>query len=66
VTTAMTTKRLLPQPTVDEVVAELRIRIAANRKSADEAKRGEWKKQEYVCQRTAQELERIVFWITGE
>lgn len=58
--------KLLPQPTVEEIVEELKNRIAANRKTADEAKRGEWKKQEFACSRTAQELERIVFWIEGD
>ena len=61
----MSKSTLLPKPTVDEVVAELRIRIAANRKTAAEGKRDGWKTQEKICDRTAQELERIVFWIEG-
>jgi len=47
-----------------EVVAELRIRIAACRKQAVEAAKWDWEKQQHVCERTAQELERIVYWIT--
>jgi hypothetical protein len=56
---------LLPPPTLAEVVAELRHRIAANRKTVEQAQRDKLKVQEMVCQRTAMELERFVFWITG-
>lgn len=58
-------QRLYPPPTLEELTAELRRRIAANRKVADESKRDGWKTQEKVCERTARELERLVAWIEG-
>lgn len=60
-------RRLLPWaiPTTADIAAELRIRIAANRKTANEAKRDDWKTHEKVCERTAKELERLLFWIEG-
>jgi len=57
---------LLPPPTLAEVVEELKVRIAANRKTVEQSKRESLKVQEMVCQRTAQELERFVFWIEGK
>lgn len=51
--------------TVEQVVDELKRRIEANRKQADEAKRWDWAKQQHVCERTIQELECIVYWITS-
>jgi len=56
---------LLPPPTLAEILAELRHRIAANRKTVEQSKRESLKVQEMVCARTAQELERFVFWIEG-
>ena len=58
--------RLFPPPTVEELADELRRRIAANRKTVAESKRDKFKTQEMVCGRTAQELERLLFWIEGE
>mgnify|MGYP003426365948 CR=1 FL=1 len=56
------TKVMLPKPTAEEMIAELKRRIEFNRKAAAEGKKGRWKVQEYVCDRTAQELESIVSW----
>lgn len=50
-------------PTTDQITAELRVRIDANRKQAADAAKWDWEKQQHVCERTAQELERLLFWI---
>jgi len=39
--------------------------VTANRKTAEQSKREKLKVQAMVCERTAEELERFVFWITG-
>jgi hypothetical protein len=57
-------KRLWPQPTVDEIVAELRRRAEENRRDAKRADDNRCIVAK-VCERTAQELERIVLWIEG-
>ena len=56
-------KLLLPPLTADEILAEVRRRADENRKTAALAKREELTIQQKVCERTAMELERIVYWI---
>ena len=57
---------LFPPPSIEELAAELRRRIAATRKTVEQSKRHKLKVQEMVCGRTAQELTRLLFWIEGE
>lgn len=59
------TRSLLPPLTTAEVLDELRIRAAANRKTAVEATREKWTVQAKVCERTARELECLISWITN-
>jgi hypothetical protein len=61
----MNNTNLLPPPTTEELVAELRKRVAANLKTADDSGGGKYNIQEKVCRRTAQELERLIAWIIG-
>lgn len=56
--------RLWPRPTVDEIAAELRARIKINRKEAGNASDGRAVFAK-VCERTAEELSRLLFWIEG-
>lgn len=55
------TKVMLQRPGTDEILAELKVRIAACRKSAKDASEADTIHKK-VCDRTARELERIVFW----
>ncbi len=57
-------ERLWPRPTVDEISAELRARIKINRKESDKADDGRAVFAK-VCERTAEELARLLFWIEG-
>ena len=61
----MSNQNLLPPPTTEELVAELRLRVAANIKTAEQSGGGKYNIQEKVCRRTAQELERLIAWIVG-
>lgn len=56
--------RLWPRPTVDEIAAELRARIKINRKEAGRASDGRAVFAK-VCERTAEELSRLLYWIEG-
>ena len=58
-------ERLWPRPTVDEISAELRARIKINRKEAGKADDGRAVFAK-VCERTAEELARLLFWIEGK
>lgn len=55
---------LWPRPTVDEISAELRARIKINRKESGKADDGRAVFAK-VCERTAEELARLLFWIDG-
>lgn len=56
--------RLWPRPTVDEISAELRARIKINRKESGKADDGRAVFAK-VCERTADELARLLYWIDG-
>ena len=56
--------RLWPRPTVDEIADELRARIKINQKDADKADDGRAVFAK-VCERTAEELARLLYWIEG-
>ena len=56
--------RLWPRPTVEEISAELRARIKINRKESGKADDGRAVFAK-VCERTAEELARLLYWIEG-
>lgn len=58
-------ERLWTRPTVDEITAELRARIKVNQKDADKADDGRAVFAK-VCERTAEELSRLLYWIEGK
>lgn len=51
-------------PTVEQITAELKARIAANEREAKVADEPE-NVTAKSCQHTAQELQRLLFWIEG-
>lgn len=56
--------RSWPRPTVEEIVEELRARIKINRKESARADgRAVFPK---VCERTAEELSRLFYWIEAK
>lgn len=57
-------RSLWPRPTVEEISAELRARIKINRKESDKADDGRAVFAK-VCERTAEELARLLYWIEG-
>lgn len=57
-------RSLWTRPTVEEISAELRARIKINRKESDKADDGRAVFAK-VCERTAEELSRLLFWIEG-
>ena len=60
----MSKARLWREPTIPEVAEELRARIKINRKESGKADDGRAVFAK-VCERTAAELERLLFWIEG-
>ena len=56
--------RLWPRPTVEEISAELRARIKINRKESGKADDGRAVFAK-VCERPAEELARLLYWIEG-
>ena len=60
----MSKARLWREPTIPEVAEELRARIKINRKESGKADDGRAVFAK-VCERTAEELARVLFWIEG-
>ena len=60
----MNKPRLWREPTIPEVAEELRARIKINRKESGKADDGRAVFAK-VCERTAEELARVLFWIEG-
>ena len=60
----MSNARLWKEPTTVEIAAELRARIAINRRNAERVDDGRCVLSR-TCEHTAEELERLLFWIEG-
>lgn len=60
----MNKARLWREPTIPEVAEEIRARINSNRRDAERVDDG-LRVIARTCERTAAELERLLFWIEG-